>query len=467
MNAQPSKLLNLPSLQVDVVEAGGRARTNKIKCEIWKNVKFETKGLEAYCSSTWTSLVFDAFVVAGAVQFCDHIKKRPATGWGREIELRIPVHDPLHWNSQAVSTTLHNTLSFLTGDRWSITFIKRKKDEPSPCQEAFKMPDGSRVIMPVSDGLDSGAVAGLMKLEHGNRLMLVRLGSKQQKRPRNGKQHVPFAAVPYDVKFSEIRSVETSGRSRGFKFALLTGIAAYLSQAEQIIVPESGQGALGPALVPVGQAYEDYRNHPLFMRHMEAFLLALFDHKVRYTFPRLWHTKGQTLAEYINSCPDSSDWIDTRSCWRGNQHASVSGLRRQCGICAACILRRMSVHSAGESEPIETYIWENLSAPRFEDGAAAEFKYKLAKGANYEYAIAGALHLDHMAELRHSHAGGPSLDRAAFQLNRALDLPQAKIRNNLDRLLKQHEQEWTDFISSLAPNSFLAQWAPTVNRHVA
>ena len=40
-------------------------------------------------------------------------------------------------------------------------------------------------------------------------------------------------------------------------------------------MPESGQGALGPALAPVGQAYADYRNHPLFTGRMEKFLFAL------------------------------------------------------------------------------------------------------------------------------------------------------------------------------------------------
>ena len=98
------------------------------------------------------------------------------------------------------------------------------------------------------------------------------------------------------------RSVESSGRSRGFKFALLSGVAAYLSGTKQVIVPESGQGALGPSLIPVGQEYEDYRNHPLFTHRMTVFLSALLDHKVRYTHPRLWHTKAETLAEFVANC---------------------------------------------------------------------------------------------------------------------------------------------------------------------
>ena len=115
---------------------------------------------------------------------------------------------------------------------------------------------------------------------------------------------------------------------------------------------ESGQGALGPTLVPVGQAYEDYRSHPLFTDRMEAFLAALFGHEVRYDFPRLWHTKAETIAEFLAYRPDSEDWIQTRSCWQGPRHVSVSGQLRQCGICAACMLRRMSIHAIGRTENV-------------------------------------------------------------------------------------------------------------------
>ena len=449
----------LPAIRVDVVEPGVHARRNWVRCEIGKNLKFDTAGLEAYCLAAWDSRVYDAFVVAAAVQFCDHTKARPATGWGREIVLRIPVHDPSHWSSPDVSAALHDALTFLTSDRWHITFTSRKTPAPSPRQGQFSMPDGSRVIIPFSDGLDSRAVAGLVEREHGHKLIRVRLGSKSLNRSQPGNQRFPFASVPYHVRPGKKRFVETSARSRGFRFALLSGIAAYLSQAEQVIVPESGQGALGPCLVPVGQAYEDCRNHPLFTNRMEAFLLALFDHQVRYNFPRLWSTKGETLAEFVANCPDGAHWADTWSCWQSNRQVSVSGRKRQCGICAACMLRRLSVHAIGGTEDKERYVWEDLSAARFEDGATSQFEIRNPRGALYEYAIAGVLHLDHLADLRHSQSNKAALDRQAFQLSRSLGLPKAEIQTKLDRLLKQHEEEWRGFIHSLGPNSFVAQWA--------
>ena len=71
-----------------------------------------------------------------------------------------------------------------------------------------------------------------------------------------------------------------------------------------MLVPESGQGAFGPALVTVSHAYADYRNHPLFTIRMERFLDVLLQRPVRFVFPRLWYTKGETLRAFTD-LPDS------------------------------------------------------------------------------------------------------------------------------------------------------------------
>ena len=449
----------LPIHRVDVVEPGVPARRRHVRCQIGENLQFDTAGLEAYCFANRDAQVVDSFVLAAAVQFCDHTKARPSARWGREIILRVPVHDPAHWRSAAVSGALHRALEFVTGDRWHIEFVARKRPEAPPRQQNLSLPDGERVVIPFSDGLDSRAVAGLAEREHGHKLIRVRLGPRLLNGHRTKGESVPFASVPYHVRFGRRGSVESSARSRGFKFALLSGVAAYLSHARQVIMPESGQGALGPVLVPVGQAYEDYRNHPLFADRMEAFLSALFGHDIRYVYPRLWHTKAETLAAFTAECPDGTNWALTRSCWQGQRQVSLNGKRRQCGICAACMLRRMSVHAMGGAEEEAAYIWEDLSAVRYEDGAAAGFRKTRPQGALYEYAIAGTLHLDHLAGLQHSPANQVLVDRQVFQLSRSLGATEQETQRKLQRLLTQHAREWKDFVGSLGPRSFVAQWA--------
>lgn len=452
-NIEPS----LSHYRVQVIEKNQSSKRGWVPCEIGEDIQFNTEGLEAYCFTEWNSLVFDAFVLAGAIQFCDQTKARSSIGWKRSIELKVPVHDPAHWNSDSVSMLLHDAISFLTGDEWQIKFTARRKKAESSPQSNIDLASDSYTIMPFSDGLDSAAVSGLMSAKYGQQLILVRLGKKSNL-PGRSRSTLPFAYVPYKVKGHRTRVVESSARSRGFKFALLTGIAAYLANAKDIIVAESGQGALGPVLVPVGQTYEDLRNHPLFTEKMKLFIRSLFGHQVNYVYPRIWNTKATTLREYKKLKKQTIDLALTRSCWQGQRQASVNGKLRQCGICAACMLRRMSMNAADIDEKKESYVWENLSSSRFQDGAASAFNNKKAKGSMYQYAIAGTLHMDHLAGIRNSKANALSIKKSVFQLSQALKESEVDVEIKLDSLLKEHEREWNAFLASLSSDSFIKHW---------
>ena len=447
-----------PEHRVDVVEGKSAARDERIRCGIGEHLRFDTTGIETYCLADGNSTAYDACVVGAAVQFCDHTKRRLSTDWSRDIALRVPVHDPRLWRSPAVSGALHDALSFLSGDRWHIEFTQRKMGFRPRREQGFAFPS-SCIVVPFSDGLDSYLAAGLLQREHGDALVPVRLGSKalpgrrtRASRPR------PFASVPWRVSYGRSGSVESSARSRGFRFALLSGIAAFLCKSRRIVMPESGQGALGPSLAPVGQAHADVRSHPRFAAKVERLVRALFGHEIRFEFPHLWRTKGQTLSAFLELQPDDARWTGTRSCWQGPRQVSISGRLRQCGICAACLLRRMSVHAAGRCEAPETYVWEDLSAACFEDGASPAFGRGKLTGALHEYAIAGVLHLDHLAILRRSPANAVALRRQAFLLTKSLGLDEGGTRARLERLLRRHEEEWRDFVGSLGPRSFVAQW---------
>jgi hypothetical protein len=448
------KSLRRPHARVAVLEQGAR-RSSGLLCEIGTDIEFSTERLESYCLSAWEPVIFDALLIAGAVEYCDRIQKRPALAWGRHFELTIAVHEPDRWNDTAVAVPLADSLDFLTGDRWEIRFVNRRRPVLAPRQRHFQIPSGATAVIPFSEGLDSRAAAGLMARQYGDRLIRVRLGTKAFDQPNVGAKQ-PFTSVPFRVRSDNRRFVETSARSRGFKFAMVSGLAAYLTGANQIVVPESGQGALGPALVPVGHAYEDYRNHPLFTDRMEVFLHGLFGHHITFQFPRLWNTKGETLSESAADHTSPSP-LDAWSCWQQSRQTSVNRRKRQCGICAACLLRRLSVHAAHLDESPETYIWENLSANTFENGAVAGFN-KITEAIR-EYAIAGTLHHDHLAALADTSADQRPIRRNAFLLARSRGLSESLATARLERLIKQHAIEWKNFVGSLGPNSFVRQWA--------
>ena len=446
--------LRIPEKHIDFVQAGRRARKNHIAFDIGRDLTFSTAALESYAFAQWEPVIYDAMVVAAAIEYCDRTIKRPPRGWARRMSLRIPVHHPSRWSALSVSAALHDALGFLTGDYWTISFVKRSGAAPSPSQNYLQLPVQTQAVLAYSDGMDSRAVAGIEGATRGDQLVCVRVGPKTEDSQSKRK---PFTAVPYKIAVRRKANKETSARSRGFKFALISGIAAYLTDAAEIVIPESGQGAIGPVLVTVAHAYPDYRNHPLFTKRMERFLAALLGISVRYVFPRIWNTKGETLREFV-AIANSNTWAATKSCWRNSQWSSVNGKLRQCGVCAACMLRRVSVHAASLTEQPDTYVCTDMSAATLREAIDPDFKRSNA--AFEQYAIAGILHMDHLADMADEDAR-PAVRRHAFLLGPALRLPPKEAEDRLVAMLKRHAEEWKNYVDSLGERSFVRKWALT------
>ena len=442
-----------PTFLVDVLEPGVAVRAGSSAAYIGEVIELDTEGLENYFFADGDSVLIDLLVVAGAAEFCDG-KRRPLHQWSRHFDLRVAVHDPALWNGEAVRAALEDALGYLTGDVWRFTFMSRR-EAVERRNSTLNLAGGVTTIMPYSDGLDSRAVHALVAATEGVAgLVRVRLGSGGVDQPRSKKKRQPFTVVPYKVNSRE--RVETSARSRGFKFAAVTGIAAILAKVERIVVTESGQGAFGPMLAVSGQIYPDYRVHPTFSRRMERLLFALTGRMVHYEYPRLFSTKGETLRA-ANALPEPPSWNDTRSCWQQSRQTGFEGKRRQCGVCAACMLRRVSMMSAGIHEPASSYVWERLSAEQYEDGVVDGF-VKLTPALR-AYAVAGVLHMDHLADLVESPLHARQLRHAARDAAEALSSDPVEVEEQLRSMLERHAEEWRVFRKALGPRSFVSQLA--------
>jgi 7-cyano-7-deazaguanine synthase in queuosine biosynthesis len=448
--------VQIPEREIDAIESARGLRKDHIGFHLKEDLTFSTEALQSYAFSRWESVLYDAMVVAATVEFADKSVKRPPRGWARRIALRIPVHDPKRWKAPSVSATLHDALGFLTGDYWTINFVKRSSKAQAPRQEHLDLDVPTEAVIAYSEGMDSRAVAGIMGASLGDRLVRVRVGSNALDRPSYVGEVEPFATVPYTVA-THVAHRETTARSRGFKFSLISGLAAYLSEAETILIPESGQGAIGPALVTVSHAYPDYRNHPLFTRRMARFLTALLGKPFRFEFPRIWNTKGETLREYI-ALGAGDAWRSTRSCWRNAQWCSLDEKLRQCGACAACMLRRLSVHAAGLTEASDVYICKDMSAPSLRE--AVDDRFTKYNAAFEQYAIAGVLHLDHLADMARDDERS-SVRRHAALLAPAMNLTADEAEDRLSSLLGRHALEWKTYLKDLGPDSFVRKWTRT------
>lgn len=441
--------VRVPAHAIDVIPSG-RSRRGRFAFNLEESFTCSTAALESYAFAQWEPVIYDAMVVAASIEFADRRFPRPKLGWRRDFTMRVPVLEPARWLDRAVNEALRDAASFLTGDGWKFDFVQRDGETPRPPQGCLQFNITTDAVIAFSDGMDSRAVAGLTSQVKGRNLVRVRVGSKAGGRPAAG-EPLPFAAVPYNVKASG----ETSARSRGFKFALISGIAAYLAEASQIVLPESGQGIFGPALVTSSaQAYPDFRSHPLFAMRMERFLGALLKRSIRFIFPRIWSTKGETLKAYA-ALSGNDDWRETRSCWQNARHCSLNGHLVQCGACAACMLRRMSIHAASLTDDDSMYVCSDLRAETFEDSVQPGFR--LRGRALGKYAIAGTQHLDHMADLAlplHRSV----LRRHALFVGRALDMSAAAAETALAGVLERHAAEWNDFLQDKGARSFLRQW---------
>jgi len=441
-------------LTLFVAENSGRPEhtglDGAIVAEIGKEIIFDPAILDTYHYEGWKPVHYDLLVVCAAVEFADCRCQRRATQWHRAFHITVPVWELEHWQQPEIKKYLVETLRHLTGDNWHFSFVQAMSSGPNAHRQ-YSLPfdNNKKFAIAYSDGLDSRCVAGIY--DQGDIAVRVRVSKNKDK---INKTERPFHRIPFNVKPK--RSSESSVRSRGFKFAAITAIAGQLSGVSRIIVPESGQGALGPVLVPLHNVYADYRNHPTFFRKMEKFLGVLLGYSVVYDQLRLWFTKAQTISTFLSQTgKPANDLFDTRSCWQTRYNVQVNGKRRQCGICAACLLRRMSMRAAGVIEPDDAYAFADLTAANFKDALSPNFRGEPTKSM-VEYGSVGTRHLQQLSEL----AGQTEdvLRRHAFEIAIATGMTERDSMNNLRKLLSKHFEEWFDFVNAQGEKSFLKNW---------
>ena len=434
---------------VDAIDFGLSPRAGACSAVLGQHLKLSTDDLASYFFSGWKPDLADLLVVAAAIEFCDFLIRRPAWGWSRAFDVRVAVHSPALWNRPDAVAALTEAVGFLTGDLWRFSFVERASPMDRPKEMPLDLGGGIEAVIPYSNGLDSRAVAILSGA--GSKLVRVRLGSAPADEKAYSAANIPFKAVPFKVRLPHSRRRESSARSRGFKFAAITAIAANLSGATSVIVTESGQGALGPTLAVSGQGYPDYRVHPAFMMRMQRLIQSLYGGTVSFAFPRIWSTKGQTL-QAAAELAGAAKLAKTRSCWQQARQVGYDGRLRQCGVCAACMLRRMSMHAAGLPEEEDAYLYSDRAADL---QSAGPIGFAPPTSAMQHYAVAGILHLDHLAEMSGSMIHQPALRRAGQQAAAALNMGSNEAVGGIDRLLSRHAEEWRAYRRSLPAHSFV------------
>jgi hypothetical protein len=417
--------------------------------------------IEQYFCSTSTWLAQDLMTVIGVTKYADrNITRHHSSGWGRSLNIEVPVFDIDLWSRTAVQQALTDSLNYLTGDEWRFNFTPRKKGaKPSGQLSAPLSLTGPYVFIPYSHGLDSYAQLKILK-QHDPSARIVcvytdtRGGDKTWKQFCQKNRHSDFHTIPVPVLINRLQHGEQSFRTRPFTYYLLAAYGAILHADSRVLIPENGQGSLGGSLVTLGGEAPHRSCHPGFTQRLTEFIYALTDKKVNFEHPALFQTKGEVLSSLYAAEPYPDVWLrDHWSCSHDHRHASVDGVRMHCGVCGNCILRRVSIKSA--RLPIqESYKYSDLSAATLSKAILSEHQTPHNIRAFEDLARNSIKSMNRLAEL----ATLPDADivwAEAATLARYRKQDASTVHAQLMGLLRQHRIEWQQFLSDVSDNAWI------------
>lgn len=305
------------------------------------------------------SQVNDFFVLTCAVYGVDRFinrKQNSIDGWSREIQISFPVCDVTIWNN--TKQDLQETLSFLTGDYWTIDFYKSDFFNSLPELPMLSNENYKQVNL-FSGGLDSliGAV-DFLSTHPDDKILFASHYDPQMKGPK-GDQDVLLEKLEKKYKglFDFVHSVkvtlsettskrETTFRSRSILFI---GIALLISQGEKVTeinVPENGSVSLNYPLSPSRRTSCSTRTTHAFVIDKINSILSKLKIKTLISNPYELKTKGEMVSEckdldflaeivdFSNSCGKRGH----RAYWEEDKKSSS-----HCGICMPCIYRQASL----------------------------------------------------------------------------------------------------------------------------
>jgi hypothetical protein len=304
---------------------------------------------------------WDFLSFALGVTAADSFVKRSeaADGWTREIDITVELIEPAPW--QAISDRIENTLRFLTGDIWRVSFAGR--GAPLPTMKTTRWKDsGCDCVSLFSGGLDS-FIGAIDLIAEGREPYLASCaypkdGEKQDflVRELGIKKNRHFPVNP-DPRWDHEN--ETSMRARSFLFlALGVLIASTLKRSDEkavdVFVPENGFISLNVPLTSRRLGSLSTRTtHPHFIAGVEQILGAV-GLNVTLCNPYQYKTKGQMIAGCKNAAVLRKLLNATVSCGKWKRKS------QQCGRCLPCLIRRAAFSAAKVPDQTD-YRFANLS----------------------------------------------------------------------------------------------------------
>lgn len=282
--------------------------------------------------------------------------------WARSIDAFIPVRDPAHWEQFRVQ--LEGIWSDLTQDDLTIHFELETAPMLAPRQAKDPFPEHDAIAL-VSGGQDSFAGA-LEMLDQGHRpLLLSHSASGAVNTAQTHVEAILRSAQP-DLTRVHIGTGKASGQSfpgqessQRSRTLLFVGVAALLAVAGgsgAVYLNENGIMAIHVPLTAarIG-SFSTHTASPPILARMQALANAALGGGVDIRNNLIGKTKPEVVGVAV-ALGHATNMQHTVSCWQ------IGRTRSHCGICAPCIMRRISCETHGIADvPYDADIFENPS----------------------------------------------------------------------------------------------------------
>ena len=381
-------------------ESGGRVREGEEPLHLSisgpnANVRLQVENIEApilkACSPRGRDLLRIAAYAFGADTSVPRMTPKDVflDLWSRELRLIVPVVDLDFWSAPSVRADLEQTLSFLTGDRFTFEFVRA---DESQGQLLLKFPPGDTppgdVVTLFSGGLDSlTAVVEQIHVE-GRRPFLVSsrstsiIDSRQKNLIGHLKTRFPVWSFPHISVWASRkggRAVETSQRSRAFVFLALGAVVAAELGIDEIRLCDNGVMSINlRKLDQTIGSMATRSTHPVFLKRFERLARSAFRDTIRIVNPFITRTRAEVL-EVLRDAGHADLIQEAVSCSRTE---GMTASQPHCGTCTQCIDRRFATMGLGlDSHDLPGAYWRDVFVDALKEGEERAYGESFVRSA--------------------------------------------------------------------------------------
>jgi 7-cyano-7-deazaguanine synthase in queuosine biosynthesis len=270
--------------------------------------------------------------------------------WARDIDVHLPVRDPEFWNS--IAARVEQLFGDFTMDRLRVSFVANADPPEAPRQGLEAFPEHDSVAL-LSGGVDSFVGAALLidrgerpisvahtaagAITHAQALVEEQLAERQPSFQRLG--------LTARKSGSTFPSPEASQRSRSLLFLGAAAVVAVVGGTNRVYINENGVMAIH---LPMTNArigsLSTHTAAPIVMDRVAALATDVLGQQVTIINELVSFTKPQVVELGLGMGLQDA-LAETVSCW------SIGRTSEHCGVCAPCLMRRISfvIHGAADA----------------------------------------------------------------------------------------------------------------------